>query len=206
MDANVTVWLDNLSKAARGEAAPPPSDTLLSIENRVKDATDDDLSGITSQLFGLHGLPEAIVASLDGETAEMRTPEKKELREAALRFLEVLVDTAEEPRFKEARQQAQRPIERVVLDAWAAAAGVAVQVAPRPLPLVAAARGRRRNGTSTSTSSGGGGARSFVAVVVARGGGAGPGDGEEEAAAVRQPERRKGIDAGGQAARSAQRG
>ena len=82
MDANVTVWLDNLSKAARGEAAPPPSDTLLSIENRVKDATDDDVSGITSQLFGLHGLPEATVASLDGETAEMRTPEKKELREA----------------------------------------------------------------------------------------------------------------------------
>ena len=104
MDANVTVWLDNLSKAARGEAAPPPSDTLLSIENRVKDATDDDLSGITSQLFGLHGLPEAIVASLDGETAEMRTPEKKELREAALRFLEVLVDEYTETRENAAAQ------------------------------------------------------------------------------------------------------
>ena len=104
MDANVTVWLDNLSKAARGEAAPPPSDTLLSIENRVKDATDDDLSGITSQLFGLHGLPEAIAASLDGETAEMRTPEKKELREAALRFLEVLVDEYTETRENAAAQ------------------------------------------------------------------------------------------------------
>ena len=64
MDASVASWLDQLYKAATGEPAPPPRDTITSIENRVKDATDDDLSGITSQLFGARGLPEVVSASL----------------------------------------------------------------------------------------------------------------------------------------------
>ena len=66
---------------------PSPLDTVTTIENHCKGCLDDQLIGLTAQLFtGPHSVPEILQRSLKGGQPDKKF--QQSLREQLLRFME----------------------------------------------------------------------------------------------------------------------